>query len=1492
MKRILTTLAALLMAATTLLASGPFREHRWESFHGLMPDTASIVFTGNSITNMHDWWEAYGNHAILNRGTSGGFSYELLPQLESIVMGHPDKVFVGIGTNDLCTVESIEATADNIALIVTRLRRESPRTKVYVQSVIPSTNSNGFGRGERIPKLNELLKEKVVTLNEELGDVYYLDVFSKLVGADGISFKTMASGLSLAYDNLHPTVLGYGLWCNTIKNEVGSKCIYNINATTLHNGGQNNSTGDRITCFAQQPVAADDILFIGDEMVSSGEWHEWLRSAHVKNRGLGWGYTGSQLTQEITNAPLYFKHKSSKAPRAIVIYAGVQEAHNSLSAADFHDRYQRLITALRAKATTSTIYLLTPLQTPTASVNTFINSYRAELNALAAENENVKVVDATAMNGVTKYFYVGDGGNYLTSYGYAKVAQYVEQAVKADYPDCDLHAVSDAEVAERNALYAARTTLGDAVTAALRTASQVGDGVGEYPAAALGELNAKLDEAFAVLRKDTPTAQECAAAAAALSAVVPAMNQPVYSTDDSEAWYTLCTPNRNNYYAASNGTQLFANQAVARYAKAQWKFVQRADGTLDIVNRADGKYVSPQCSYSSQLSMTASQPAAGWTLDASAAAGLYVVHSGTVQLNVAPSKPCSEGVQILNWSSNADGNDLADAGCQYALALVTEEPELDPSDIPDGETVTVTVDRTHGTFTSGKGDASWNSAWTSNDGLLRFSASANNMQWNGDNIDARCGTAGSSTYTLQPVDAEHYIITAYSLRMHSIGNGTQQWTIDGQTVTSASASDVKEVSVSGLKVHNVQLVETGGNDIGTLLYDFTVTLQSIPEGADNDYEERKVVFDNASSSVPYRIPAVAQNRHGDLIFVADYRYSKADIGMATNGKLDLRYRIRYADGTWSDVMTLAPCITSPTFTAFGDPCIVADRESDRVMVTSCCGNVSFPGGTHANHQGWSRWYSDNGGRTWESTYTDLSNQVMEQVDQRTNDRLAAFFIGSGKISQSSTIKVGDYYRLYCASNTRMEGGKMNFVWYSDDFGETWHMLGHPDEAPINGGDEPKADELPDGSVVISSRDSGRIFNIFHYTDVAKGEGSWGSQVTSSTGNNGTFGASCNGEILVMPVTRASDGAKTYLMLQSVPMSGSRVNVGIYYKELTDLTKYRTAKELAPNWTGYQISQTTSAYSTMCQMQDGDIAFFYEENEYNGGYDMVYKRYDIATITGGKYHYSPLTDQELGDYLSDGVSPYVSSLTIADDGLRTTIETLAGDYAANPDYDTYAPLNAVLSNLPSANATVCPYASPEPADGAFAADSKVYKMRIKGTIYITATSMTDGSFNTSSTTAPTTADGYWIIAGDVATGYRFYNVAAGPTKVLGVVGSEGAARTSLYDVDAVPAGVKTYFDYKASQYRSGGSTFFIHGTDNNALNVRAPFLALWNSGSCFNDDGSCILLTSVKYDLTSVRPATVRPFPFVYTLDGRRAAADTLPARTLFIEGGKKHITKP
>ena len=141
----------MLLVATIALADEPFRNHRYDSFKVLAPDSESIVFIGNSITDMHCWPEAFitsdGKYLpIVNRGNSGTYSTEQSNNLESYIAGKPKKVFMMIGTNDIATSGGLNFSGEQVLQyvksIVERIHKRSPETKVYLYSILNNKTGN------------------------------------------------------------------------------------------------------------------------------------------------------------------------------------------------------------------------------------------------------------------------------------------------------------------------------------------------------------------------------------------------------------------------------------------------------------------------------------------------------------------------------------------------------------------------------------------------------------------------------------------------------------------------------------------------------------------------------------------------------------------------------------------------------------------------------------------------------------------------------------------------------------------------------------------------------------------------------------------------------------------------------------------------------------------------------------------------------------------------------------------------------------------------------------------------------------------------------------------------------------------------------------------------------------------------------------------------------------------------------------------------------
>lgn len=370
---------------------------------------------------------------------------------------------------------------------------------------------------------------------------------------------------------------------------------------------------------------------------------------------------------------------------------------------------------------------------------------------------------------------------------------------------------------------------------------------------------------------------------------------------------------------------------------------------------------------------------------------------------------------------------------------------------------------------------------------------------------------------------------------------------------------------------------------------------------------------------PYRIPALAQTFEGTLLAVSDHRPCWADIGF---GEVDLKIRTSKDYKNWSEERFIADGFGGEENVfecGFGDVAIVADRESDEVLIMCVAGRQAFPSATKEKHNFMARIRSKDGGKSWGKA-EDVTSMFMnvKGMYQPILPKVYSMFFASGRILQSKIFKAksSKYYRLYASLLTNSANGHDNYVVYSDDFGQSWNLLG---DICVKGGDEAKVEELSDGSIVVSSRKShGRFFNIFTFTDIETAKGYWQTAVCSNEVNGGiSVGAnSCNGELLKVRVINNQTNKECDLLLQSLPTGDNRKDVTIFFKELVDNKKY-TPTTLAEDWSkGIQVSDRLSAYSTMILQRDNKVGILFEEEP--NDYCIVYTSFTIEQITKGLY----------------------------------------------------------------------------------------------------------------------------------------------------------------------------------------------------------------------------------------------------------------------------------
>lgn len=575
------------------------------------------------------------------------------------------------------------------------------------------------------------------------------------------------------------------------------------------------------------------------------------------------------------------------------------------------------------------------------------------------------------------------------------------------------------------------------------------------------------------------------------------------------------------------------------------------------------------------------------------------------------------------------------AGSKYALKLDGTESGVAATMVPEKEATVLTLTKQE--------DNSYAISPKANP-----SVSFNMFGGAGRDIKLYASEDGGSHWNLKVLDMGRPLKLKYNAQLdggfdtnYKIGNIAI--TIDGNTsnimldknslpesTTCYLPKDAKFSIATGLVCHGWKMDINGGN---------SMTDHTLPEkgmevtvniSVDKNNKYQYLYYSPDEKGIPYRIPAIVSTANGYVFAINDYRPCGNDIGF---GEVDLVMRHSTKAGTewdghsWTEPVTIADGIGKEAketwLTGFGDPAIVADRERNEILVMSVCGNRlcwhgNYGAGTSENPENPNRMARlrikfNEATQEWEATQPEEVTYEIYPLfkDKNGKAHVGSMFIGAGRMAQSSMIKVGDYYRIYCAVWAVETGSYRhhNYVLYSDDFGNTWNLLGELgndfNDSPAPYGNEPKCEELPDGSVLLSSRKGyGRYYNVFHYSNFEKAEGRWDGAVATDEVGNLKFGRNdTNGEVLRIGNT----------LFQSVPTGDSRSDVAIYYRPLSDDPATYTPKELANGWKKFKVSDRGSAYSSICILPDGkSIGIYYEEEP--GGYSMVYRPIELSEIT--------------------------------------------------------------------------------------------------------------------------------------------------------------------------------------------------------------------------------------------------------------------------------------
>lgn len=189
-----------------------FYYQRATLFEELPVTSKDIIFLGNSITNGGEWAELLNNKHVKNRGISGDVCMGVYDRLDAILKGKPAKIFLLIGVNDVSRGTPTDTIVNRIGKIVKKIKKNSPKTKLYLQSILPVTDHyKMFGNHTRHWQMVKGINEKLVGLAES-EKVTYIDLYSHFV--DSVTGKM---NVQYSNDGLHLLGKGYLKWAEIVK---------------------------------------------------------------------------------------------------------------------------------------------------------------------------------------------------------------------------------------------------------------------------------------------------------------------------------------------------------------------------------------------------------------------------------------------------------------------------------------------------------------------------------------------------------------------------------------------------------------------------------------------------------------------------------------------------------------------------------------------------------------------------------------------------------------------------------------------------------------------------------------------------------------------------------------------------------------------------------------------------------------------------------------------------------------------------------------------------------------------------------------------------------------------------------------------------------------------------------------------------------------------------------------------------------------------------
>ncbi len=325
----------------------------------------------------------------------------------------------------------------------------------------------------------------------------------------------------------------------------------------------------------------------------------------------------------------------------------------------------------------------------------------------------------------------------------------------------------------------------------------------------------------------------------------------------------------------------------------------------------------------------------------------------------------------------------------------------------------------------------------------------------------------------------------------------------------------------------------------------------------------------------FRIPAIVTAKNGTLVAAINERVpSLADL--RDNRDINIAVRLSTDNGkSWTEPTIV---VEFPDGQSASDPSMIVDEKTGDIFLFYNYMDLDTAKGVYRLQYV----KSMNNGLTWGNP-VDITDQIAKPEWEKKFK-----FITSGRGIYTSDGKM---------LHTMVDVGRGVYVFGSDDHGKTWYFI----DNLVSPADESKIVELSDGRWMINSRVKRGAKR--RYVHISDDQG----KTWSSHQDDSLLDPRCNGSIIRYTAKR--DGYdKDRLLFSNANSKKRRVNLTV-----------RLSYDEGETWAVSKVLYPKgSAYSSMTILKNGDIAVFFEKDDYQKNEVVIFS---LDWLTDGEDKYT-------------------------------------------------------------------------------------------------------------------------------------------------------------------------------------------------------------------------------------------------------------------------------